>query len=163
MERLSDITSKKETNHKSKKGKEKEKEKEKGKISFDILYDAHKGGKQPSTIGNPNKGSNRGERTIIAFFLCDGGHVLPTTADMVVNWRFKIPFIITFWNRRYFRKVGHLNWLSDLVSSYLAGDKEYVEGGKAAFRKERGKKDPPKGRPPMVRRIRRPRISTALD
>ncbi len=83
------------------------------------------------------------ERTIIAFFLCDGSHVLPTTADIpVVNWTFKIPYIIAFWNRIHFkRKIGDINWLSDLVSCYLVGDKEYVEGRKAAFRKERNQTD----------------------
>ncbi len=115
-----------------------------------------KGGKHASPNENPKKQINKGERTIIAFFLCDGGHVLPTTADMVVNWRFKIPFIITFWNRMYFRKIGHLNWLSDLVSNFLAGDKEYVDSQKEAFRKERG--NPENGMAEYRRRARESRV-----
>ncbi len=82
-----------------------------------------------------------GRRTIIAFLLCDGKHLLPTTDDIpIVNWRFKIPYIIAFWNRK-FTKFGsiHMNWMSDLVTCYLVGDKKYVKSWISSFKESRKK------------------------
>ncbi len=94
-----------------------------------------------------------GVRKIIAFFLCDGAHPLPTTEDIpVCNWRFKLPFILSYFMRVCNPKTNgrasrskmfiQCDWLFEIIASFMCGDRSLVEKQRNEFREERSNGTP---------------------